>query len=125
MLLHHVIMDNRKADLTNRLKDTMKIERNPEIIWRIEKRREAEVIQALERGEDVAGHGTVILIVSGTMHQLNFVGGRIWALCDGSRSEEEIATLLSAEFEVAPEELAADLAEFVNDLVEREWLRRV
>ena len=102
----------------------MNLKRNPEIVWRIEKRREADVLAAMERGEDVSEHGTVILIASGMMHQLNFVGGRIWALCDGTRSDEELFALLAGEFEVDAAELSADLTEFINDLTQREWLRR-
>lgn len=102
----------------------MNLQRNPEIVWRIEKRREADVLAAMERGEDVAEHGTVLLIVAGTMHQLNYVGGRIWSLCDGSRSDTELFAALAAEFEVEAAELTADLSEFINDLLKREWLRR-
>lgn len=102
----------------------MNLQRNPEIVWRIEKRREADVLAAMERGEEVAEVGTVILIVSGMMHQLNYVGGRIWALCDGTRSDEELIALLAGEFEVDPAELSVDLTEFINDLLKREWLRR-
>lgn len=102
----------------------MNLQRNPDIVWRIEKRREAEVLAAMERDEDVSAHGTVILIHQGMMHQLNFVGGRIWALCDGTRCDEEIFALLASEFQVDAAELSADLAEFVNDLINREWLRR-
>lgn len=102
----------------------MNLQRNPEIVWRVEKRREADVLAAMERDEDVSEHGTVILIASGMMHQLNYVGGRIWAFCDGSRSDEEIFAILAGEFNVDPAELAADLNEFINDLLQREWLRR-
>lgn len=100
------------------------LQRNPDIVWRVEKRREAEVLAAMERGEDVAEHGTVILIISGMMHQLNFVGARIWSLCDGTRSEGDLIALLAAEFEVDPAELASDVNEFVIDLLNREWLQR-
>ena len=102
----------------------MNLQRNPEIVWRVEKRREADVLAAMERDEDVSEHGTVILIAAGMMHQLNYVGGRIWALCDGSRSDEELFALLAGEFNVDAAELAADLHEFINDLTNREWLRR-
>ncbi|NIQ10377.1 MAG: GeoRSP system PqqD family peptide chaperone, partial [Gammaproteobacteria bacterium] len=42
--------------------------RNPEIVWRVEKKRQAEVLKALEAGEDVDDSGTVILLLSGMMH---------------------------------------------------------
>lgn len=103
----------------------MKLLRNPDIVWRIEKRREQDILQAMERGEDVTGRGTVILLISGMMHQLNLVGGRIWSLCDGTRAEAEVVAELAREFEAGTDEIAEDVANFVQDLVERGWLRRV
>lgn len=102
----------------------MKLHRNPDIVWRIEKRREQDILEAMERGEDVSGRGTVILIISGMMHQLNLVGGRIWSLCDGSRSEADLVLELAREFEAGTDEIAGDVSEFVENLVERGWLRR-
>lgn len=96
--------------------------RNPEIVWRVEKRRQAEVLKALEAGEDVDDSGTVILLLSGMMHQLNLVGGLIWQQCDGQKSLDEISLELAAEFDVEKDEVAADVAEFVDDLSERGWL---
>jgi pyrroloquinoline quinone biosynthesis protein D len=96
--------------------------RNPEIVWRIEKRREAEVLQALERGEEVGERGTVILVAAGTMHQLNLAGGRIWSLCDGSRTPDEVIDALAAEFAAPRQELAADVKAFLDDLKQRGWL---
>lgn len=102
----------------------MKLQRNPDIVWRVEKRREQDILQALERGEDVSGRGTVILIISGMMHQLNLVGGRIWALCDGTRNAAEVAAELAREFDAAEEEIVGDVEQFVAELMERGWLRR-
>jgi len=96
--------------------------RNPAIIWRHEKRREEEALAAAERGEDISERGTVILLEGGTMHQLNLVGGTIWSLCDGSRSETDIALALAGEFAADPETVEGDVAEFVGELRERGWL---
>lgn len=96
--------------------------RHPDIVWRVEKGREARIVEALAAGEEVSDLGSVILIISGMMHQLNLVGGRIWSLCDGNRTEEEIVAALAAEFDAEPEELRADVAEFVADLRGRGWL---
>ena len=96
--------------------------RNPEIVWRVEKRRQQEVLKALEAGEDVDDSGTVILLLSGMMHQLNLVGGMIWQQCDGLKGSAEIAEELAREFSVDKEEVEADVEEFVADLVERGWL---
>jgi pyrroloquinoline quinone biosynthesis protein D len=98
------------------------LQRTPEIVWRVEKRREAETLAALERGEDVAERGTVILIISGMMHQLNLVGGMIWTRCDGSRSEEQIVAELAEEFAVEGSVLAEDVHDFIADLLRRGWL---
>lgn len=96
--------------------------RNPEIVWRVEKRRQEDILQALEQGEDVSERGTVILIISGMMHQLNLVGGMIWSLCDGSRGLDDIITALAGEFEVERAVLSRDVEDFVADLLERGWL---
>lgn len=98
------------------------LQRNPDIIWRHEKRREAQVLRELEEGGDVEDRGTVILIISGMMHQLNLLGGMIWGLCDGTRTEAQIVDHLLEEFDVEREILAADVAEFVADLLQRDWL---
>lgn len=101
----------------------LKLQRNPDIVWRIERRREQETLEALARGEDVAERGTVILIISGMMHQLNLVGGRIWSLCDGSRDQGQLVEALLAEFDGDHGEISADVGEFVDDLLKRGWLR--
>ncbi len=98
------------------------LQRNPDIVWRHEKRREAQVLQELEEGGNVEEHGTVILLISGMMHQLNLLGGMIWALCDGTRTETQIVDQLLEEFDVEREVLATDVSEFVADLLQREWL---
>ncbi|WP_429886219.1 pyrroloquinoline quinone biosynthesis peptide chaperone PqqD [Geoalkalibacter halelectricus] len=99
--------------------------RNPQIVWRHERRREEEVLKAQQRGESVDEYGTVILIVSGTMHQLNLVGGHIWSLCDGSREVDEVVDALAEEFAVERGELAEDVVEFIADLESRGWLEYV
>lgn len=96
--------------------------RNPEIVWRVEKRRQADVLKALEAGEDVADSGTVILMQSGMMHQLNLVGGLVWEQCDGQQTLTDIAEELAKEFSVEQTEVESDVAEFVADLAGRGWL---
>lgn len=96
--------------------------RHPDIVWRVEKRRQATVIKALEAGEDVDDSGTVILLLSGMMHQLNLVGGLIWQQCDGEHTVAEIADTLGKEFDVEKAEVMDDVIDFVKDLAERGWL---
>ncbi|MDT8440978.1 MAG: pyrroloquinoline quinone biosynthesis peptide chaperone PqqD [Desulfuromonadales bacterium] len=96
--------------------------RNPQIVWRVEKRRRADLVAALEAGEETADVGTVTLIQSGMMHQLNLVGGMIWERCDGQQTIEQIVAELATEFDVAPAELRADVEAFVADLAGKGWL---
>lgn len=98
------------------------LHRNPHIIWRVEKRREKELLEALESGDEAADSGTVTLIQSGMMHQLNLIGGMIWQLCDGTRDLEGLVDELAGEFDVARDELRADVEAFVGELMNRGWL---
>ena len=96
--------------------------RNPEIVWRVEKRRQQAVIDRLEAGGEIDDEGTVILLISGMMHQLNLLGGMIWTLCDGSRGIRLLVSELQEEFDVDEATLLNDVQEFVDDLLERGWL---
>lgn len=80
------------------------------------------MLKSLEAGEDVDDSGTVILLLSGMMHQLNLVGGLIWQQCDGESSIADIAKALGKEFDVGQAEVTDDVIHFVTDLKERGWL---
>lgn len=76
----------------------------------------------LERGRKVAWQtvaGEMVLVRSA--HQevlsLNEVGGRVWALADGSRNVGQIAEIVGAEFDVTEEDARADLLAFLSELV--------
>ena len=99
-----------------------RLHRNPDIVWRVEKRRQQAVIDRLEAGEEIDDEGTVILLISGMMHQLNLLGGMIWNLCDGSRDINLVVSELQEEFDVDEATLLNDVQEFVDDLLERGWL---
>lgn len=45
------------------------------------------------------------------------VGARVWELCDGRRSVEEIAAILGDEYEATPEDIQRDLLELLADLM--------
>jgi pyrroloquinoline quinone biosynthesis protein D len=98
------------------------LHRNSDIVWRIEKRKQQAVIDRLEAGDEIEDEGTVILLISGMMHQLNLLGGMIWNLCDGTRTIDSVVFELQKEFDVTKETLQADVQEFIDDLVERGWL---
>jgi hypothetical protein len=69
----------------------------------------------------IAGE-TVIVPVSGhvgglnAVYTLNEVGSFIWRLIDGRRSGQAIANAVGAEYEVAPERVADDVAELLATL---------
>ena len=99
----------------------MKITRNEDIFFRKELDSETDVKELLESDEP-SEKGYITLIESGTMHQLNYLGGRIWELCDGTRTLVGIADDLKGEFDIEEEELLTDVEDFVNELIERGWL---
>jgi SAM-dependent MidA family methyltransferase len=55
----------------------------------------------------------------GKVKVLNEVGGRIWALSDGSRTIQQIAAELCREYQVEAVEAQNDVLDFIADLVER------
>ena len=70
-----------------------------------------------------AGETTILLAPgSGEYFTLNEVGGRIWALADGSRSLQEIARLLVDEYDAPLEAIEADTLELLTELEQRELL---
>lgn len=102
-----------------------KLKWNPDVVWREEVDTREEVLQAMERGEDASSEGTVLLIVSGMMHQLNLLGGEIWKLLDGTRDEAGVVDELLNVFEVNRETLEADVHAFIEDITARGWITNV
>jgi pyrroloquinoline quinone biosynthesis protein D len=99
----------------------MKIKRNEDIFYRKEIEGEEELKDFLE-SEDVSAKGYITLIEAGTMHQLNYLGGRIWENCDGSKNLDGIVKVLEEEFDVEEEQLKTDVEDFIEDMIERGWL---
>ena len=66
--------------------------------------------------------GTVVLLNmdDGRYFALDEVGGRVWDLCDGSRTLSEIAAILAEEYEAPAETIERDLAELINALTNEE-----
>lgn len=55
-------------------------------------------------------------------HQANEVGSRIWELCDGNHSQNQILDILVDEFEESPETIKNDLIEYLALLKKNELL---
>lgn len=52
----------------------------------------------------------------GNYYSLNEVGGRIWALCDGKHTVEQIVEALAAEYDATTETLTSDALELLDEL---------
>jgi hypothetical protein len=53
---------------------------------------------------------------SGAYFTLDEVGGRIWELCDGTRSAGDIAAILAADYDAPPATIEQDVLELVAEL---------
>ena len=60
----------------------------------------------------------VVDVKGGLLYPLNSVGARIWDLCDGARSVDEIVGLLAAEFEAPEPTIRADAVDFIERLAD-------
>jgi hypothetical protein len=75
-------------------------------------RRRADVLT-----RDVDGETVILDRRRERVHHLNGTASRIWHLCDGVRTPDEIAGLISAEFTDAPGSVADDVRRAIGELV--------
>ena len=60
---------------------------------------------------------TVLLDIDGQeLLGLNAVGGRVWELCDGERTVDQLVAHITSEFAAPAETVAADVARFIGEL---------
>ncbi len=64
-----------------------------------------------------SGEAVILSPAENMVRMLNPVGSRIWELVDGTRSVDEIATVLTAEFDVEYPQAQQNTGEFVEALV--------
>jgi hypothetical protein len=70
-----------------------------------------------------AGESAVLLHVSsGNYHGLTGTGSLIWGLIDGERTRDDIVNELRRRFPDAPDDLAADVDRFLDDLRRRDLI---
>lgn len=60
-----------------------------------------------------------------TLYTLNEVGARVYELIDGSRPLREIVSTIVSEFDVTERKAAADVREFIEQLLEIESIHEV
>lgn len=66
--------------------------------------------------QEAQGKTVLLRLDDGGYYALEGVGGRIWELCDGTRSVHEITQLVAAEFDAPTDRVAADALELVREL---------
>jgi len=71
--------------------------------------------------------GTVVLLNmdDGRYFAMDEVGGRVWDLCDGSRTLSAIAAILAEEYEAPAATIARDLAELINALTNEDLVGEI
>ena len=72
--------------------------------------------------EQAAGKWVLLDVDSGRYYALDDVGGRVWNLCDGSRTAVQIAEVVSEEYDTAGAAVREDVLEFVSELVSESLL---
>jgi len=101
------------------------LKRDPSVNWRTESHREEMAREVLSdparEGEDteVGALGTVTLLSGGVMHQLNYLGGEIWKLCDGTRDREQVLESLMELFDADRDTVKRDLDAFLDGMIEK------
>lgn len=58
----------------------------------------------------------VVDVKTGVLYPLNSVAARIWQLCDGGRTLDEIVAALAAEFDAEEATIREDARRFVDEL---------
>jgi len=55
-------------------------------------------------------------VSDGNYYSLNDIGGRIWELCDGTRTVSQLVTVLAAEYDASTGVLEKDIVELLEGL---------
>jgi coenzyme PQQ synthesis protein D (PqqD) len=67
--------------------------------------------------QQAAGQWVLLDVSTGQYYSLDQVGGRIWQLCDGTRSVRQIAEVVCDEYDAAGQSVEDDVAGLVSELV--------
>jgi coenzyme PQQ biosynthesis protein PqqD len=72
--------------------------------------------------QQAAGKWVLLDVDSGRYYALDDVGGRIWQLCDGSRTVAQIAEVVGDEYDAAGVAIQEDVVAFVSELASESLL---
>jgi hypothetical protein len=67
----------------------------------------------------ITGEAVIVIPETGLVNILNPVGSRIWELLDGKKNQQDIALIISQEFEVADDAVSRDVQEFIQELFKK------
>jgi hypothetical protein len=68
-------------------------------------------------GRVIDGEAVIILSESNLVNVYNPVGSRVWELCDGTRTVDDVIDLIVSEYEVNRERAQADVVAFIEQLL--------
>lgn len=74
-------------------------------------RRQARVLK-----QEAAGTVVLLNVDDGRYYALGELGGRVWDLCDGSRTMAQIITIIGEEYDAPLSTIEHDLSELLTDL---------
>ena len=100
----------------------MRLKRNPEIVWRLEKGIREMAWDKARKGEEYEDMGVLTLLLKESIHQLNLVGAEIWTRINGVNSLEKIAAEVATLFEWDADEEGEAVLEFLKGIEERGWV---
>jgi coenzyme PQQ biosynthesis protein PqqD len=74
-----------------------------------------------QRSEGILAKGVsdswvLLNLESGKYYALNEVGGRVWELCDGTRSVAEVVALICQEYDAPGEVIETDVLDLLQEL---------
>ena len=72
--------------------------------------------------QEAAGRVVLLDTVGGEYFAMDEVGGRIWSLCNGRQTVDEIAARICEEFDTDMNTARKDLDEFIEELVRERLL---
>jgi hypothetical protein len=67
--------------------------------------------------QQAAGKWVLLDVKTGEYYALDSVAGRVWQLCDGTRSVRQIAEVVGDEYDGAGQAIEDDVAALVSELV--------
>jgi hypothetical protein len=70
----------------------------------------------------IDGQAVIMTLGDNTLHTLNVVGSRIWELCSGPQTLEEIIMVINEEYTASYEEVRADCEVFIQEMLTKGML---